>query len=86
MSADELRERARACLIPFDALLEREGVSYLASATQPGFLDFAVYGRYHMTVTGSQEKTDQTWGAYPRLMSWVERLEERFDIVGLRPS
>ncbi|BGP14358.1 hypothetical protein JCM10213_004485 [Rhodosporidiobolus nylandii] len=75
---DALMERAKASLLPVNALLQ---TSPFICGSHPGFADYVVYGRYHMMRAGSPALARQIWQAahLPEVAAWVERLEKKWE-------
>ena len=71
--------RAKDSLLPFEALLSRPSTDFLASPTEPAFIDYVVFGRFAMIHYARPDLVGDLW-KQGNLGKWVERMIERFDL------
>ncbi|SCZ98238.1 BZ3500_MvSof-1268-A1-R1_Chr3-2g06240 [Microbotryum saponariae] len=75
---ETLVSRAKASLLPLEALLTDRGHSYLASKDQPGFVDYVAYGRYMMMRVAVPKLCEEIWDEKKAVKEWRIRLEKKF--------
>ncbi|GAA6034894.1 hypothetical protein JCM8097_009355 [Rhodosporidiobolus ruineniae] len=74
-----LIERGKACLLPLDLILSS---SQYLSGNHPGFVDYIVYGRYHMMRATCPADTEEVWlkpESLKHVAEWVKRIEKRWE-------
>ncbi|GAA98752.1 uncharacterized protein L969DRAFT_95075 [Mixia osmundae IAM 14324] len=84
LNMNELIERARMSLLPFEALLTDNlpnggKASFITSPTKAGFTDYVLFGRYMMVATLNADKAELVFSAHPAVSDWVERMLDLYD-------
>ncbi|SCV71262.1 BQ2448_2850 [Microbotryum intermedium] len=75
---ETLVSRAKASLLPLEALLTDRGHSFLASKDQPGFVDYVAYGRYMMMRVAVPQLCEEIWDEKKAIEEWRIKLEKKF--------